>query len=155
MPRDIKVYDLLISCPDDVSEYIDLIDKEINSFNNFYGRSNNIIIRSQHWSKNPFPEFGNQPQQLLDEQIVDNSDMAICIFWTRFGTSTEKYGSGTEEEIERMIFMGKQVFLYFLDKPVSPSKIDQLQYSKVQSFMDKNRGIFFVVPDEKTLISKF
>ena len=30
----------------------------------------------------------------------------------------------TEEEIERMLSMGKQVFLYFLDKPLSPSKID-------------------------------
>ena len=71
--------------------------------------------------------------------------MALGVFWTRFGTPTENYGSGTEEEIERMLSMGKQVFLYFLDKPLSPSKIDQEQYKKILLFKDKHKseGIFF------------
>nr|WP_289415638.1 response regulator [Bacteroides intestinalis] len=83
--------------------------------------------------------------------------MALGVFWTRFGTPTENYGSGTEEEIERMLAMGKQVFLYFLDKPVCPSQINQEQYKKIQTFMNKhkNEGIFFSVPDEKTLANKF
>lgn len=130
MAKDIKVYDLLISCPSDVSEYVEMLEKEVNHFNNFFGRKNNIIVRTRHWSKDSYSEFGNQPQELLNKQIVDSSDMALGVFWTRFGTPTENYGSGTEEEIERMLSMGKQVFLYFLDKPLSPSKIDQEQYKK-------------------------
>lgn len=39
MPSKITVYDLLISCPSDVSEYVDMLEKEIIHFNNFYGRS--------------------------------------------------------------------------------------------------------------------
>lgn len=27
MPKDIKVYDLLISCPSDVSEYIEMLER--------------------------------------------------------------------------------------------------------------------------------
>lgn len=130
MAKDIKVYDLLISCPSDVSEYVEMLEKEVNHFNNFFGRKNNIIVRTRHWSKDSYSEFGNQPQELLNKQIVDSSDMALGFFGTRFGTPTENYGSGTEEEIERMLSMGKQVFLYFLDKPLSPSKIDQEQYKK-------------------------
>lgn len=38
MAKDIKVYDLLISCPSDVSEYVEMLEKEINHFNNFFGR---------------------------------------------------------------------------------------------------------------------
>ena len=30
-------------------------------------------------------------------------DAAVAIFWTKFGTPTDKYGSGTEEEIEEML----------------------------------------------------
>lgn len=157
MPSNITVYDLLISCPSDVSEYVDMLEKEIIRFNNFYGRSNNIIVRSRHWSKDSYSEFGNHPQELLNKQIVDFSDMALGVFWTRFGTPTECYGSGTEEEIERMLTMGKQVFLYFLDKPVHLSKFVPEQYKRIQSFMDtyKNKGIFFNVPDERALITKF
>ena len=129
----------------------------LTHFNNFFGRSNNIMVRTRHWSKDTYSEFGNPPQELLNKQIVDSSDMALGVFWTRFGTPTENYGSGTEEEIERMLAMGKQVFLYFLDKPVCPSKINQEQYKKIQTFMDnhKNEGIFFNVPDEKALTNKF
>ncbi len=157
MPNNITVYDLLISCPSDVAEYVDMLEKEVLHFNNFFGRSNNIMVRTRHWSKDTYSEFGNPPQELLNKQIVDSSDMALGVFWTRFGTPTENYGSGTEEEIERMLAMGKQVFLYFLDKPVCPSKINQEQYKKIQTFMDnhKNEGIFFNVPDEKALTNKF
>lgn len=157
MPSKITVYDLLISCPSDVSEYVDMLEKEIIHFNNFYGRSNNVIVRTRHWSKDSYSEFGNHPQKLLNKQIVDSSDIALGVFWTRFGTPTESYGSGTEEEIERMLSMGKQVFLYFLDKPVHLSKFYPEQYKKIQAFMDahKNEGIFFNVPDERALVTKF
>lgn len=156
MPNNITVYDLLISCPSDVAEYVDMLEKEVLHFNNFFGRFNNVIIRTRHWSKDSYSESGN-PQELLNKQIVDSSDLALAVFWTRFGTPTENYGSGTQEEIERMLAMGKQVFLYFLDKPVCPSKINQEQYKKIQTFMNKhkNEGIFFIVPDEKTLANKF
>ena len=157
MPNNIVVYDLLISCPSDVSEYVDILEREVNHFNNFWGRTNNVIIRTRHWSKDAYSEFGSYPQELLNKQIVDSSDMAIGVFWTRFGSPTESYGSGTEEEIERMISMNKQVFLYFLDKPINPSKIDHTQYKKIEQFMDKykNKGIYFIIQDEKTLAKKF
>ena len=157
MPNNIVVYDLLISCPSDVSEYVDILEREVNHFNNFWGRTNNVIIRTRHWSKDAYSEFGSYPQELLNKQIVDSSDMAIGVFWTRFGSPTESYGSGTEEEIERMISMNKQVFLYFLDKPINPSKIDHTQYEKIEQFMDKykNKGIYFIIQDEKTLAKKF
>lgn len=157
MSDNVKVYDLLISCPFDISEYIVILEKEINHFNNYWGRFNNTFVRTRHWSKDSYSEFGSHPQKLLNKQIVDTSDLAVGIFWTRFGTPTENYGSGTEEEIERMLMMGKQVFLYFLDKPISPSKLDQKQYNKIISFMNnhKNEGIFFIVQDEKDLAKRF
>lgn len=157
MPKNVTAYDLLVSCPSDVTEYVDMLEKEVLHFNNLYGRTNNIVVRTRHWSKDSYSEFGNLPQEILNRQIVDSSDLALGLFWTRFGTPTENYGSGTEEEIERMLAMGKQVFLYFLDKPVCPSKINQKQYKKIETFMNKhkNEGIFFSVPDEKTLVNKF
>ncbi|WP_353622123.1 hypothetical protein [Halocella sp. SP3-1] len=56
-----------------------------------------------HWETSAFPESGKRPQALLNKQIVNDSDAAIAIFWTRFGTPTEEYDSGTEEEIEKML----------------------------------------------------
>lgn len=47
MPSDIRVYDLLISCPSDVSEYLNILNNEISDFNNLFGRFNNIILRTR------------------------------------------------------------------------------------------------------------
>ena len=65
--------------------------------------------------------------------------------WTRFGTPTDEYGSGTEEEVEIMLSSGKQVFMYFSDKPLSPSQLNEESYKKVQAFRDKykDRGSYF------------
>ncbi len=61
-----------------------------------------------------------------------------------FGTPTDQYGSGTEEEIEVMLDEGKQVFMYFSEKEVHPSDINSEQYKKVKEFKEKyrNRGIY-------------
>jgi CheY-like chemotaxis protein len=157
MSQLVTVYDLLLSCPSDVAEYIELIERAINRFNNIYGRNNNVIIRTRYWANDSYSELGKPPQEIINSQIVDNSDISVAVFWTRFGTPTESYGSGTEEEIERMISMGKQIFLYFMDKPLHPSKFDHGQYKKLQLFIEKhkNDGIYFLVQDETALANKF
>ena len=141
MSKTITVYDVLISCPGDVSPFVEIIESAIGKFNNFYGRENDVILRPISWKNNAFPQFGSHPQKILDRQIVDKSDFAVAVFWSRFGTVTEDYGSGTEEEIERMLDDKKQVFLYFLDKPVQLSRVDVSQYMKVQAFKEKHKDI--------------
>jgi hypothetical protein len=137
MPRiGITAYDLLISCPGDVVEYLDVIKESVESFNRVFGRINNIEIVTKHWSTDSYPQSGDKPQELLNKQLVRDCDAAVALFWTRFGTPTDKYASGTEEEIEEMLSAGKQVFMYFLDVPVNPSQVDMEQYKKIIDFRE-------------------
>lgn len=136
-------YDLLISCPGDIKEEIEVINRTVQKFNDQFSDTLGISIRTRHWSKNSYPQSGGKPQALLNEQFVKKCDAAVALFWTRFGTPTDEYGSGTEEEIEIMLDAGKQVFLYFSEKPISPSKIDSEGYKKVQALKQKYNGIYF------------
>lgn len=137
-------------------DLLDVINESVANFNRVFGVINNIEVVNRHWSTDSYPQSGNKPQELLNEQIVRNCDAAMAIFWTRFGTPTDKYGSGTEEEIEEMLAAGKQVFLYFLDKEISLSDVDIEQYKKVLEFREKykDRGIYFVVKNEQELQQK-
>ena len=138
MPREgVTIYDLLIT------GYLQLIKEAVDNFNKLYDSLNNIQVSIKHWSTDSFPESGDKPQELLNKQIVRECDAAVAIFWTRFGTATDNYGSGTEE-IEEMLSADKQVFMYFLEAPIIPSNIDIEQYEKVQEFKEryKDRGIF-------------
>lgn len=145
MPQNVTQYDLLISCPGDIKEEIEVINRTVQKFNDQFSDTLRISIRARHWSKNSYPQSGGKPQALLNEQFVKKCDAAVALFWTRFGTPTDEYGSGTEEEIEIMLDAGKQVFLYFSEKPISPSKMDSEGYKKVQALKDKykDKGIYF------------
>jgi len=140
----VTTYDLLISCPSDITNEIEIIKEVVTNFNTSLGEANNIQLITKHWSKNSYPESGGTPQNLLNKQFIFNCDVAIAVFGTRFGTPTDTYGSGTEEEIEELIKNGKQVFLYFCDAPVPPSNIEPEQYEKVNEFKKRyrNKGIY-------------
>lgn len=125
MPENVVQYDLLISCPGDIISEINIIEDAVSQFNTQFSDALGISIRIKHWRKNSYAQSGGKPQTLLNEQFVNDCDAAVAILWTRFGTPTDKYGSGTEEEVEIMLSSGKQVFMYFSDKPLSPSQVDE------------------------------
>ncbi len=127
------------------------IQKSVDSFNNSLGEANKVHLALKNWSTNSYPESGDKPQTLLNKQLVEDSDMCVAIFWTKFGSPTDKYGSGTEEEIEIMLSQKKQVFMYFINSTIDPKKLDYAQYQKVQDFKNnyKDRGLYVEVTPEE------
>ena len=84
MPREgVTIYDILISCPGDVTGYLQLIKEAVDNFNKLYGSLNNIQVSIKHWSTDSFPESGDKPQELLNKQIVRECDAAVAIFWDK------------------------------------------------------------------------
>lgn len=156
MPKNITQYDLLISCPGDIEEEINLINEVVSNFNQQFSNSLGISIQTRHWSKSSYPQSGGKPQELLNEQFVKDCDAAVAIFWTRFGTPTDEYKSGSEEEIEIMLNSGKQVFLYFCEKPIKPG-YDNVQYQQVQAFREKykDKGIYWTYDSEESFKELF
>lgn len=152
----ITEYDLLISCQGDIEEFTSVIEEAVKKFNSLFGRTNNVLVNAKYWKEDSYPQMGDKPQAILNRQLVNECDMLIAVFWTKFGSPTDRYGSGTEEEIEEMISAGKQVFLYFLDKPCPPSKYS-LDYDNVKKFKEKcnRRGFYAEVSDERALSEKF
>lgn len=144
MPIKTITYNILISCPGDIVEEVDVINDVITQFNELYASSFHITLKTRHWSKSSYPASGKHPQDILNEQFVKDCDAAIAIFWTRFGTPTDKYGSGSEEEISIMLDSDKQVFLYFSERQIPPDKISTDQLNRVRSFRDNyhDKGLY-------------
>lgn len=157
MPKNVVQYDLLISCPGDITNEIRIIEDAVSQFNTQFSDALGISVRIKHWRKNSYAQSGGKPQALLNEQFVNDCDAAVAILWTRFGTPTDEHDSGTEEEVEIMLSSGKQVFMYFSDKPLSPSQINEEGYKKVQAFRDKykDRGIYFTYSSDEEFKTLF
>lgn len=157
MPKNIIQYDLLISCPGDITSEIRIIEDAVSQFNTQFSDALGISVRTKHWHKNSYAQSGGKPQTLLNEQFVNDCDAAVAILWTRFGTPTDEYDSGTEEEVEIMLSSGKQVFMYFSDKTLSPSQMNEEGYKKVQVFRDKykDRGVYFTYSSDEEFKTLF
>lgn len=149
MAKQVTQYSILLSCPSDVKDELNVVNDTVTNFNRLFGEANSIDLKVKHWSTHTYPESGGKPQDLLNNQIVRDSDAAIAVFWTRFGTPTDNYGSGTEEEIEELIKMGKQVFVYFSDRSISPSEYNPEEHKRVEEFKKKYKdmGIYWTYKD--------
>lgn len=158
MPRiGVTIYDLLLSCPGDVLDLKEVIEECVKAFNSSLGEANNVRVELKHWSTDGFAQSGDKPQNILNKQFIDDCDMCVALLGTRFGTPTDNYDSGTEEEIEKMLEKNKQVFLYFVERPVEPDKIDIEQYGKVKNFKKayESKGLYTVVKSREDLRSEF
>lgn len=158
MPKiGVTVYNLLLSCPGDVVDLKGIIDECVKNFNSHIGEINNIRVELKHWSTDSFSQSGDKPQNILNKQFINDCDMCVALLGTRFGTPTDNYDSGTEEEIENMLKQNKQVFMYFVERDIDPSKINFDQYSKVKNFKEKyqNKGLYDVVKTDEDLRKSF
>jgi hypothetical protein len=134
----------MIASPGDVKEEREIVTKEVYRWNDAHALSRKLVLQPVKWETHSTPQLGVPPQDVLNEQILDDADILIGIFGTRVGTRTEKYISGTVEEIKRHVTAGKTAKVYFSDVPVAPSEVDPEQYKALQEFKEecKKAGLY-------------
>lgn len=145
MPQPVIQYKVLVASPSDVKPERKAISEVIYQWNINVGRILGVVLDAVMWETHATPEMGDRPQAIINKQLVEGSDILIGTFWTRIGTHTGVAASGTVEEINQFIRVGKPALLYFSSTPISPDKIDATQYQQVRQFMDqcKDNGLYF------------
>lgn len=101
---------LLISAPGDVPvQDMAAIRKTISQWNLNLGRVVGLTVLPVSWTEHAVAEFGDRPQAILNDQIVEEADFAVALFYDRLGTPTGEADSGTAEEIKVLVEAGKSV----------------------------------------------
>ena len=112
---------LLISAPGDVPmEDLAIVRKTISQWNLTLGRVVGLTVLPVSWTEHAAAEFGARPQAILNEQIVDEADLAVALFYDRLGTPTGGAESGTAEEIKVLVEAGKSVAVLVNSGPRVP-----------------------------------
>lgn len=138
-----NTYKIMIGCPGDIREEIDIAMKVINHWTILHAEQHSVVLLPIHWTTNSYPEHGANPQTLLNRQLVSKSDMLVGVFGARVGTATDKSQSGTIEEIEEHIKAGKPVMLFFR-RQNDTANIPASEIEKLQAFKSsiKNRDFY-------------
>ncbi|MGB9191941.1 MULTISPECIES: DUF4062 domain-containing protein [unclassified Acinetobacter] len=125
------ILNVMIASPSDVAEERQLVRDAIYEWNAIHSKQFGVMLNPVGWETHVAPEMGNRPQEIINKRILENTDILLGIFWTRLGTETGEYVSGTVEEISRHIASQKLASIYVCDKPIPPSQITE-QYQKLQ-----------------------
>lgn len=144
MPYNAKILQIMMSGPSDTDDLSKAAGNTISNWNSLHGSSRKILFNSVHWSRNVLAQAGQRPQEFINQDILSESDALVAIFRNRFGSDTGKYASGTLEEIEESIRMGKQTMVFFSKEDVPRDQITNNEIRKVEEFKRKymSQGIY-------------
>jgi hypothetical protein len=150
-------YKVMIASPSDVVAERNVIREVLHEWNAVNSEKRQMVLLPVGWETHTSPEMGSAPQTIINDQILLTCDLLVGVFWTRVGTPTDKYMSGSVEEIEEHIRASKIAMLYFSSSPVMPDSIDPDQYTKLKEFKEscKSRGLFEPYSDIGDFKEKF
>jgi hypothetical protein len=139
-----KVFNVMIASPGDVASERAIVRDVVYEWNAVHSQSRGIVLLPIGWESHSSPEMADTPQNIINNQVLDKCDLLIGVFWTRIGTPTTEFASGTVEEIERHIKANKPAMLYFSSQPVVWDTVEQEQASQLKVFKDscKTRGLY-------------
>ncbi|MBW3590202.1 MAG: DUF4062 domain-containing protein [Actinobacteria bacterium] len=137
------VFRVLIASPDDVQPERSVARDVLGEWNAVHSAKRKMVLLPVTWESHSSPEMGDRPQAIINRQVLEESDLLIAVFWTRLGTPTGEYASGTVEEIEKHLEPGKPAMLYFSDAPVRLESVDEKQYRALKEFREscRTRGL--------------
>lgn len=130
------VFSVMIASPGDVLEERNLVRDVIHEWNDLNATATSCVLMPVAWESHSRPEMGARAQEVINEQVLDNCDLLVGVFWTRLGTPTGEFASGTVEEIRRHVDAGKPAMVYFSTAPVAPQSIDFAQFEALKQFKD-------------------
>jgi hypothetical protein len=144
VPFNARVLRVLVGSPSDTAEHRQAVRDAIVEWNDLNAEPHGTVLLPVMWEMSSRPELGGSPQQLLNAQMVDKTDMLVGIFWTRLGTPTDEAASGTVEEINRMRERGAQILVYFSNQPVVPATLDTRQLDAVRAYKEslQSEGLY-------------
>ena len=145
MSYDAKVFNIMIASPNDVAEERKIVREVVNDWNTLHSMTKKIVLLPIGWDSHSSPEMGAAPQEIINNQVSNKGDLLIGVFWTRIGTETTNYVSGTVEEIEKHINAGKPAMLYFSSQEPIPESLDPQQYYELKVFKEscESRGLYW------------
>lgn len=156
MPRHNLVLQVFVASPSDVTEERQILDSVVAELNRIWAETLGLSFEVLKWETHARPAFDVDPQAVINAQIPDDYDVFIGIFWSRFGTPTNRADSGTAEEFERAYARFKrtgsvpEIMLYFKEASLSPSKLDPTQLQALQDFrnsLSDKGGLFSTFED--------
>ena len=136
-PDHVRRIDIAIASPGDVVLEREAIRRLFTRWNH---ANDHAILHPVMWEF-ASPELGDHPQHLLNQQIIDRSELLIAVFWAKLGTPTPTAQSGTVAEIREFVAKKgpRRVMLYFCIRDI-PHSTNPAELARLHDFKNEMRS---------------
>jgi hypothetical protein len=136
---------VFLASPGDVSDEREAARIVFENINHTLGDDKQVQFKVVGWDTDSIPAYGSDAQDLINKQIgaMEDYDLFIGIMWNRFGGSTPRAGSGTEEEFNRAVDSFQKsgapwIMFYFNQAPFTPKDTAEVEQKlKVMQFKER------------------
>lgn len=137
MANQILQFKLLLMSPGDIEDERHAATEIIQYWNAQIGNTLSVNVDLVKWETHSQPATGMHPQKILNQQLVEEADFGIAVFWSKLGTPTDTHCSGTAEEIDGLLKKGAKVSIYISQKPIEQHATKS--YLELNDYIDKIR----------------
>lgn len=131
MAKSILEYRCLLISPSDVEKEREALEEVVKNWNAHIGNALGARVELVRWERHSIPEIGSPPQKIINKQLLDNCDLGVAIFWSRLGTPTDRYASGSVEEIYELSERGCPVVVYFSNQDIPQVNLKDDQFKSL------------------------
>ena len=132
----------------DVFEEREILDGVIKDLNNIWMDTLGVMLKVKKWESHVSSKITNQNLNDIIIDEMDDYDIYIGIMWKEYGTPTNGYKSGTEQEfrvaLDNFEKNGKPLIKFYFSKREFTSDFGNVeQYVNIKNFKNelKEKGI--------------
>jgi Domain of unknown function (DUF4062) len=146
MAKTIKKLSIVISGTNDLASERKVIDGAIAECSKLLEETHSVQLKTIWWEEDVLPGIGSDVQAVINSQIGQDFDVYIGVLGTRFGTPTQRAGSGTQEEFraayERYCAepSSLRILFYFKEAADNLHDLDLTQLQQVIEFRQRMQG---------------
>jgi hypothetical protein len=129
---------IFVASPSDLDDERKNVTDLIYEWNHTHSQSG-VIAEPILWETHSRAASGDHPQDIIDRQLLRayDCDVLLALFWSRLGSPTSSFESGTIQEIEQFSAMRQgdkdRVMLFFCTWPV-PHNTDLKEFQRLKAF---------------------
>lgn len=152
--EEVNLLKVFIASPGDIIQERNAVEQIIYKWNIENTDRKKVVLLPIRWENNSIPTYTENMsgQAILNQQIVENSDILIAIFGHKLGSPVDGYESGTVAEIDYFYNkVGDKVGVFFVEKNIEPNLAHE--YSRVveykQSLEREKKGLYKSYSEEE------
>lgn len=143
----------MIASPSDIADARQAVVEALLEWNDSNTLNRNVVLLPRRWETSAVPALGGDAQEVINEQLVAESDVVIAVFGARLGQATPRALSGTAEEMLRAAEAGKPVHTYFSTAPL-PHDVDTTELERLRRFKEELGGLYATYANPTELKSR-